>query len=121
IAAAAAAVAPGPVVGHCSGATGLDPLAPHEAFSLHPLMTVTHAGARFAGAGAAIAGSTPRALAIAAELATALGMHPVQIGADEETGSRQREAVAERTPDLTALFDALVEATRALAAEGQPA
>ena len=40
IAAAAAAVAPGPLVGHCSGATGLEPLAPHEAFSLHPLMTV---------------------------------------------------------------------------------
>src|SRR5438309_3225623 len=34
IAAAAAAVAPGPLVGHCSGATGLDVLAPHEAFSL---------------------------------------------------------------------------------------
>ena len=61
IAAAAAAVPPGPLVGHCSGATGLDVLAPHEAFSLHPLMTVT-AGDRpdaLAGAGAAIAGSTP--------------------------------------------------------------
>src|SRR3954470_3819894 len=30
----------GRLVGHCSGATGLDVLAPHEAFSLHPLMTV---------------------------------------------------------------------------------
>ena len=43
IAAAAAAVAPGPLVGHLSGATTLAPLAPHEAFSLHPLMTVTGA------------------------------------------------------------------------------
>ena len=42
IAAAARAVAPGPLVGHCSGATTLEPLlaAGHEAFSLHPLMTV---------------------------------------------------------------------------------
>jgi predicted short-subunit dehydrogenase-like oxidoreductase (DUF2520 family) len=186
IAAAAAVIAPGPLVGHCSGATGLSPLAPHEAFSLHPLMTVTRAGAQFAGAGAAIAGSTPRALAIAAELAGALGMRPVEIAevdraayhaaasiasnflvtleataerlaaevgvdrqllvplvratvenwavlgaeraltgpvarGDEETVSRQRQAVADRAPDLSALFDALVDATRALAAEAQPA
>lgn len=83
IAAAAAAVAAGPLVGHCSGATGLDRLAPHEAFSLHPLMTVTPAGARFAGAGAAVAGSTPRALALATGLAGALGMRAVRI-ADED-------------------------------------
>ena len=37
---AAAAIELGPLVGHCSGATGLAPLSPHEAFSLHPLMTV---------------------------------------------------------------------------------
>jgi predicted short-subunit dehydrogenase-like oxidoreductase (DUF2520 family) len=79
IARAAAQILPGPPVGHCSGATGLDVLAPHEAFSLHPLMTVTTDGADFAGAGAAIAGSTPDALALAAELAGALGMHPAEI------------------------------------------
>jgi len=80
IAAAAAVIEPGPLVGHCSGASGLDLLAPHEAFSLHPLMTVTAtAPARFEGAGAAIAGSTDRALALAAELAAALGMHSVEI------------------------------------------
>src|SRR5205807_10285054 len=79
IAGAAALVAPGPRVGHCSGATGLEPLSPHEAFSLHPLMTVTPAGAEFAGAGAAIDGSTARALALARELASALGMRPVRI------------------------------------------
>jgi hypothetical protein len=83
IAAAAAAVTPGTPVGHCSGATGLDVLAGHEAFSLHPLMTVPHDGEadktasraprgrspqkgiphvgepEFAGAGAAVAGATP--------------------------------------------------------------
>ena len=76
IAAAAAAVAPrgGLLVGHCSGATGLAVLAPHEAFSLHPLMTVPREGARFAGAGCAVAGATPRALRAAEGLADALGM-----------------------------------------------
>src|SRR5215469_4536629 len=47
IASAAAAISPGPSVGHCSGATGLEPLAPHDSFSLHPLMTVTQTGADF--------------------------------------------------------------------------
>ena len=182
IAAAAAAVAPSPsrLVGHCSGATTLAPLAPHEAFSLHPLMTVTGPSAQFAGAGCAVAGSSTRALATAQELADRLGMHAVEIddadrvayhaaasiasnflvtleaaaerllataGADryllvplvratianwaelgperaltgpiargdEATVSAQREAVAERTPELLALFDALVQATRDLA------
>jgi predicted short-subunit dehydrogenase-like oxidoreductase (DUF2520 family) len=76
IAAAAAAVAPGPLVGHTSGATPLDALAPHERFGLHPLMTVTHAGADFAGAGAAIAGTSDRARALARGLAERLGMRP---------------------------------------------
>jgi predicted short-subunit dehydrogenase-like oxidoreductase (DUF2520 family) len=181
IEAAAAALAPGPLAGHCSAATTLAALAPHEAFSLHPLMTVTSAGATFAGATAAIAGATPRALAAAEGLARALAMRPVQIddadraayhaaasvaanflvtveelaerlaatagvgreplvalvqaavanwaalGADgaltgpiargdEETVARQREAVAERAPEDLALFDALTEATRRLAA-----
>lgn len=79
IQAAASLITRGPLVGHCSGATTLAPLAPHEAFSLHPLMTVTHDGAPFAGAGAAIAGSTDRATALAASLAEALGMHPVVV------------------------------------------
>jgi predicted short-subunit dehydrogenase-like oxidoreductase (DUF2520 family) len=79
IAAAAAQIALGPLVGHCSGATGLEPLTPHEAFSLHPLMTVTGHGAQFAGAGAAIAGGTPRALEVAEQLAQALGMRAVEV------------------------------------------
>jgi predicted short-subunit dehydrogenase-like oxidoreductase (DUF2520 family) len=79
IAAAASLIAPGPLVGHCSGATALDVLAPHEAFSLHPLMTVAGPGTTFAGAGAAIAGSAPRALRFAHRLAEALGMQAVEI------------------------------------------
>jgi predicted short-subunit dehydrogenase-like oxidoreductase (DUF2520 family) len=80
IAAAAKVIAPGRLVGHCSGAATLEPLRPHEAFSLHPLMTVTGKHpADFAGAGCAIAGSTPRAAATAQALAKALGMEPVHV------------------------------------------
>jgi predicted short-subunit dehydrogenase-like oxidoreductase (DUF2520 family) len=85
IAEAAAAIRPRPglVVGHTSGATGLDVLAPHDAFGLHPLMTVTRQGATFAGAGCAVAGTTERALAIARGLAAALALVPATI-ADED-------------------------------------
>jgi predicted short-subunit dehydrogenase-like oxidoreductase (DUF2520 family) len=185
IADAAASLVPGPTVGHCSGATGLEVLAPHEAFSLHPLMTVTaeevgFAGADFAGAGAAIAGGTEHALGVAAGLAAALGMTAVRLApadrpayhaaasiasnfvitleaaaerlaasagldralliplvrqtvdnwaslgaqraltgpvarGDEATIAVQRQAVQDRAADLLPLFDALVQATRALA------
>jgi predicted short-subunit dehydrogenase-like oxidoreductase (DUF2520 family) len=185
IANAAAAIAPradgGPLVGHCSGATTLAPLAPHEAFSLHPLMTVPADGsARLAGASAAIAGSTPHARGIAGRLALHLGLTPFEVDdadraayhaaasiasnflvtleaaaeqlaasagvdrqtlvplvratvenwaslgperaltgpiarGDEDTVSRQRQAIAERTPHLLPLFDAMADATRQLA------
>ena len=77
--AAALPVRPGRLVGHCSAATTLAALGEHEAFSLHPLMTVTPAGAAFEDATAAIAGTTPRALAVAEQLASTLGMHPVTV------------------------------------------
>ncbi len=78
---AAAAITPGRLVGHCSGATGLDELAPHECFGLHPLMTFAHRSATgqatpFNGAGAAVAGSSERALATARWIARRLGMEP---------------------------------------------
>jgi predicted short-subunit dehydrogenase-like oxidoreductase (DUF2520 family) len=79
IASAAALIAPGRPVGHCSGATGLEPLAPHEAFSMHPLMTVTGRGTDFRGAGAAIAADSARALQLAEQLALALGLRPVAV------------------------------------------
>ncbi len=183
ISAAAALIAPGRLVGHCSGATTLEPLEPHEAFSLHPLMTVPTEGADFTGAYCAVAGSTPRALEAARALGRTLRMRAVEVddddraayhaaaaiasnflttlegaaeqllattgvdrnalvplvraaverwaevGAeraltgpiargDEETVERQRAAVAQRTPDLLPLFDALADATRALAFHG---
>jgi len=94
IATAAAAIAPGPLVGHCSGATGLDVLAPHEAFGLHPLMTVTRAGASFAGAGCAVAGTTPRALEVASSVGRALGMRPFVIGDEDRVAYHAAASMA---------------------------
>ena len=167
------------LVGHCSGATTLDVLAPHECFSVHPLMTITPDGAVFRGAGAAVAGSSELALAVATHMATALGMTTVHIAdvdraayhaaasiaanflitledaaealltttgaarailvplaraalenwaisgsaaltgpiarGDHQTVARQRAAIAERLPELLALFDVLAERTTTIA------
>ena len=96
IAAAAGVVDPGPLVGHCSGATGLGPLAPHEAFSLHPLMTVP-AGAPAAvlhGAGCAVDGATPRALAVARTLAAAAGMRATRVGDEDRAAYHAAASIA---------------------------
>lgn len=80
-----------PLVGHTSGATPLSALAPAASpgtalFGLHPLQTFsgeeTDPAARLAGAGCAIAGSTPEATAAARHLGERLGMVPFEI-ADE--------------------------------------
>jgi predicted short-subunit dehydrogenase-like oxidoreductase (DUF2520 family) len=78
IAAASAAIVPGPLVGHVSASASLDLLAPHERFALHPLMSVVGGGAgtRFVGATCAIDGNTPRAMATARALAERLEMRP---------------------------------------------
>ena len=87
-------VGPGPLVGHCSGATGLAELAPHEAFSLHPLMTVTTEGASFAGAGAAIAGTTERSLAMARTLACDLGLRAIEIAERDRAAYHAAASIA---------------------------
>jgi predicted short-subunit dehydrogenase-like oxidoreductase (DUF2520 family) len=75
----AASVAPGPLVGHCSGASTLEPLGSHVGFSLHPLMTIPVGGAPdFGGVACAVAGHP-----VAAELARRLGMRPITV-ADED-------------------------------------
>jgi predicted short-subunit dehydrogenase-like oxidoreductase (DUF2520 family) len=185
IATAAAAVAPGPLVAHCSGALTLAPLGAREGFSIHPLLSVTKLTTSFAGAGCAISAKTERARAAALDLAAALAMHPFRVddqmrplyhaaaavGAgsivvvaslaeqlialagvdrdyliplvrsavenwartgpsaltgpiargDDATVSQHRAAIAERSPDSLPLWDALAEATRALASRGQAA
>jgi predicted short-subunit dehydrogenase-like oxidoreductase (DUF2520 family) len=186
IAAAARAVPPGPLVGHCSGATGLEALGDREGFSLHPLMSVP-AGSPpdvLRGAGCAVDGTSPRALAVAQALARALGLKAARVApedrvayhaaaamaanflvaleaaaerlaatagvtreqlaplvlataaqwaelgpeaaltgpiarGDEEVVARHRATVAERTPELLALWDELAEATRAVARAGE--
>lgn len=184
IAEAAGRIRPGPLVGHCSGASTLAPLAPHEGFSLHPLMTITESdtGNPFDGAGCAVDGTTDRALQTAGALAESVGMRPFVVAerdrdlyhaaatlasnyvvtiegaaerlateagvdrshlvplvrasvvnwarhgaraaltgpivrGDEATVARQRAAVASRAPKLLPLWDALTDATRALARE----
>lgn len=100
IAAAAAAVAgpddgrSAPPVGHCSGATGLDVLGDREAFSVHPLMTVTDQGADFTGAGAAIAGSTPAALELARSLAELAGMRPIEVAPEDRVAYHAAASIA---------------------------
>src|SRR5664279_5676110 len=71
---AAALVIDGPLLGHCSGASGLRVLGGRAGFSVHPLMTVTRSGADFRGAWAAVAGSGPQELAVARALAGVLGL-----------------------------------------------
>jgi len=96
IAAAAAAVAPGSLVGHCSGATGLETLAGHEGFSLHPLMTVPTGAALgvFAGASAAVDGTTPEAIAVAGEIAERLGMRPLRVAAEDRAAYHAAASIA---------------------------
>lgn len=96
IGAAGARIEPGPFVGHCSGATRLDVLAPHTAFALHPLMTVTlqDGPERLRGAGAAIAGTTPQAHRLAAELAERLGMRPFSLTDADRAAYHAAAAIA---------------------------
>jgi predicted short-subunit dehydrogenase-like oxidoreductase (DUF2520 family) len=96
IAAAATAVSPGPAVGHCSGATGLDVLAPHPAFSLHPLMTFTgdDSPVHLTGAGAAVSGSTPQTLAVARALAAALGLQAIEVAPEDRVAYHAAASIA---------------------------
>lgn len=97
----AASITPGPLVGHLSGATGLDALGPHESFGLHPLLTVTGPDTSFAGAHAAIAGTTGRALAAARKLAELLGLETFHI--DDEDRAAYHAAASVSSNYLLAL------------------
>lgn len=71
------------VIGHTSGATGLEALVavdcPGGAFSLHPLQTVPDPATDLVGAPAAIAGTGQGAIAVARELTERLGMVPFEV------------------------------------------
>ena len=113
IATAVAAIVAGPVVGHCAGSFGLDVLGDRESFSVHPLMTVTAEGAVFTGAGAAVAGSTARALIVARDIALSLGMSPVEIRDSDRAAYHAAASIASNF--LVTLEDA---AERLLATTG---
>jgi predicted short-subunit dehydrogenase-like oxidoreductase (DUF2520 family) len=96
IAEVAATVPEGPLVGHCSGATGLEVFGEREGFSLHPLMSVPTGSepSVLRGAGAAIDGSTERALAVAAGLAERLGMIATRVAAEDRVAYHAAGAIA---------------------------
>jgi predicted short-subunit dehydrogenase-like oxidoreductase (DUF2520 family) len=113
IAAAAEAVtAAAPLVGHTSGATPLSALA-HAGvpgFGLHPLQSFAHPGVRFEGAGAAVAGTTPEALAFATSLAERLGMRPFEIN---DEGRAAYHAAASMASNFLVTLEWVAEAIAA--------
>lgn len=94
IASAASVIGPGPLIGHSSGACGLDVLGDRPGFSVHPLMTVTPAGADFRGVFAAIDGSTPQAVAVAEALARAAGLRPVLVAGPDRVAYHAAASIA---------------------------
>jgi predicted short-subunit dehydrogenase-like oxidoreductase (DUF2520 family) len=94
-----AAVPPLGLVGHPSGATRLDALAPARqrgasTFSLHPLQTVPTPDADLGGAPCAIAGSNPEAERFAAALATRLGMRPFAVPEEHRAAYHAAASIA---------------------------
>ena len=85
-------------VGHVSGATPLTALAAArgDAFGLHPLQTFAggEGAEAFHGAGCAIAGTSPEALAVARGLAERLGMAPVEISDAERAAYHAAASIA---------------------------
>ena len=120
-AAAATVAGAAPLVGHTSGATPLTALeaAGGTPFGLHPLQTFpervpsrapgsTGSGAlgAFAGAGCAVAGSTPEALDFAGRLARVLGMTPFEI---DDEGRAAYHAAASVASNFTVTLLAAAE------------
>ncbi len=96
---AAEAVPPLRLVGHTSGATQLDALAPAAAagattFSLHPLQTAPDATTDFTGSPCAIAGSDAEALDFARALAAALGMRPFAVPEEHRAAYHAAASIA---------------------------
>lgn len=96
IEAVAAQMPAGPLLGHVSGATGLDVFGQREGFSLHPLMSTPPGSTPevLRGAGAAIDGTTTRALATASTLAERLGMIATRVAAEDRVAYHAAGAIA---------------------------
>lgn len=109
IASVAASIAPRPglSVGHVSGATTLAPVAPHSAFSVHPLMTVTGPDTDFVGVPAAVAASDSGAHDSATAIVEALGLVPFEVADSHRAAYHAGASVASNY--LLALLDAAQE------------
>ena len=112
LATVAEAVPPLRLVGHTSGSTGLEALAPAiergaAAFSLHPLQTVPDAATTLDGAPCAVAGSDAGAESFAAELAERLGMRPFSV--PEERRAAYHAAASIASNFLVALEESATE------------
>jgi len=98
IARAASRIGGASFVGHVSGATPLIALehAGSQSFGLHPLQTFAggEKSEAFEGAGAAVAGTTPEALAVARDLAERLGMTPIEISDSERAAYHAAASIA---------------------------
>ncbi|MGO4680801.1 DUF2520 domain-containing protein [Microbacterium sp. 2MCAF23] len=90
------------LVGHVSGATGLDDVD----FSIHPLQTFTGSEqpSVFHGIGAAIDGRTPEALATAESVARTLGAQPFRVDDAHRAGYHASASIASNL--LLAVLDA---------------
>jgi predicted short-subunit dehydrogenase-like oxidoreductase (DUF2520 family) len=111
IEAAAQAVAGAtPLVGHTSGATPLAAMevAGPDLFGLHPLQSFTggESQAAFAGAGCAIAGTSPDALGLARRLAEDLGMTAFEI---DDSGRAAYHAAASVASNFLVTLEAAAE------------
>jgi predicted short-subunit dehydrogenase-like oxidoreductase (DUF2520 family) len=118
IAEVAAGVEPGPWVGHVSGGTPLEALAPHERrFSLHPLQTFTRSRGpeQLDGAWAAVTAETDEARELALELARTLGLEPFELADEDRPLYHAGAAIA--SSYLVTLHEA---AASVLAAAGAP-
>src|SRR3954451_17471512 len=96
IAEVARTIPEGPLLGHCSGATGLEVFGEREGFSLHPLMS-TPTGASpevLRGAGAAVDGTSEHALQIAHTLARRLGMIATRVKPEDRVAYHAAGAIA---------------------------
>jgi predicted short-subunit dehydrogenase-like oxidoreductase (DUF2520 family) len=106
IAAVAATIPAGPLVGHCSGVSTLDVLAGHTGFSLHPLVSVPAGTATdFRGAACAVAGHP-----IAEDLARRVGMRPIRVRDEDRAAYHAAASMASNF--LVVLEDAAEQLAR---------
>jgi predicted short-subunit dehydrogenase-like oxidoreductase (DUF2520 family) len=100
------------LVGHVSGASTLEVLAPARdrgaaTFSLHPLQTFADGETAVSGTPAAIAGSDEEALSFARSLAESLGMRPFEV--PEESRAAYHAAASMASNLLVALEESAAE------------